>query len=54
LSTSAARSSTSRWQTDENREPTALVVFFFFFFFFVFFVQTGENREQITVVFDVV
>jgi hypothetical protein len=53
LSTSAARSSTSRWQTDENREPTALVVVFFFFFF-VFFVQTGENREQITLVFVVV
>jgi hypothetical protein len=47
LSTSAARSSTSRWQTDENREPTALVVVVFFF---VFFVQRGENREQITVV----
>jgi hypothetical protein len=51
LSTSAARSSTSRWQTDENREPTALVVVVVVFFFFVFFVQTGENREQITVVF---
>jgi hypothetical protein len=53
LSTSAARSSTSRWQTDENREPAALVVVVVFFFF-VFFVQTGENPEQITVVFVVV